>query len=141
MSYNLYDKETKKLTPIAGKGDFPCDYGTKEEFNEKKDSLPDGTVFTTTDEFVEGGGGGGIPDYANRKEILKALGSYTVKEDGFVGSLVTGASSEIIYNIDGFSVSNNAHAMGMVVPVAKGSVVTVTYIVGNSSLLFMPYKK
>lgn len=53
MSTNYYDAENNKLIPIAGKGDFPADYGTKEEFESKKDSLPDGTVFTTTDEFVE----------------------------------------------------------------------------------------
>lgn len=53
MSTNYYDAENNKLIPIAGKGDFPADYGTKAEFETKKDSLPDGTVFTTTDEFVD----------------------------------------------------------------------------------------
>lgn len=53
MSSNFYDKETDTLIPIAGIGKFPADYGTKEEFETKKDSLPDGTVFTTTDEFVD----------------------------------------------------------------------------------------
>lgn len=36
-----------------GGGKFPADFGTKAEFEEKKYSLPDGTVFTTTDEFED----------------------------------------------------------------------------------------
>ena len=36
-----------------GGGKFPADFGTKAEFEEKKDSLPIGTVFTTTDEFED----------------------------------------------------------------------------------------
>lgn len=36
-----------------GGGKFPADFGTRAEFEEKKDSLPTGTVFTTTDEFED----------------------------------------------------------------------------------------
>lgn len=36
-----------------GGGKFPADFGTKAEFEKKKDSLPIGTVFTTTDEFED----------------------------------------------------------------------------------------
>ncbi len=53
MSTNYYDAENNKLIPIAGIGKFPADYGTKAEFETKKDSLPVGTVFTTTDEFED----------------------------------------------------------------------------------------
>lgn len=54
MSTNYYDKETDTLIPIAGIGKFPADYGTRAEFEAKKDDLPVGTVFTTTDEFEQG---------------------------------------------------------------------------------------
>lgn len=54
-SYNLYDKETKTLIPIAGVEKFPAQTGTRAEFEAKKDLLPAGTVFTTTDEFEETG--------------------------------------------------------------------------------------
>lgn len=36
-----------------GGGKFPADFGTKAEFETKKDLLPAGTVFTTTDEFED----------------------------------------------------------------------------------------
>ena len=36
-----------------GGGKFPADFGTRAEFEERKDSLSVGTVFTTTDEFED----------------------------------------------------------------------------------------
>lgn len=53
MSLNLYDSETKELKLVAGVSKFPAEMGTRAEFEAKKDSLPVGTVFTTTDEFEE----------------------------------------------------------------------------------------
>lgn len=53
MSVNIYDKSTDTLNKVAGGGIFPCDFGTRAEFEAKKDDLPVGTVFTTTDEFED----------------------------------------------------------------------------------------
>ena len=36
-----------------GVGKFPADFGTRAEFETKKDNLHVGTVFTTTDEFED----------------------------------------------------------------------------------------
>lgn len=57
MSLNIQEKDPVtgelKRVVVAGTGKFPADFGTKAEFEEKKDSLPVGTVFTTTDEFED----------------------------------------------------------------------------------------
>lgn len=50
-----YIKENGTWVKIGGVEKYPADFGTRVEFEAKKDSLPVGTVFTTTDEFEEGG--------------------------------------------------------------------------------------
>lgn len=68
MSVHIVN-ENGDLIPIAGFGKYPAEFGTKAEFDAKKNSLPVGTVFTTTDEFIEGGDGW--------KQIWKSPNGYT----------------------------------------------------------------
>lgn len=48
-----YIKDNGEWKKIGGVEKYPADFGTRAEFEAKKDDLPVGTVFTTTDEFEE----------------------------------------------------------------------------------------
>ncbi|MCQ2576534.1 MAG: hypothetical protein MJ162_07300 [Treponema sp.] len=64
-----YIKDNGEWKKIGGVEKYPADFGTRAEFDAKKDDLPVGTVFTTTDEFIEGGDGW--------KQIWKSPNGYT----------------------------------------------------------------
>lgn len=49
-----YIKDNGEWKKIGGVEKYPAEFGTRAEFEAKKDDLPVGTVFTTTDEFEEG---------------------------------------------------------------------------------------
>lgn len=150
MSTKYYDKETDTLIPIAGVGNFPCDYGTKEEFETKKNSLPDGTVFTTTDEFVEGHDTG----HATTKKYTKTTVANeiyyeTAPSDGYFGVTANAQVSTalaVLYILDdsnnrlcGFETvcgTNNYGACNMYVK--KGQKVEIKTVNTHGSYTFVP---
>ncbi|MCQ2576535.1 MAG: hypothetical protein MJ162_07305 [Treponema sp.] len=134
MSTNYYDAENNKLIPIAGKGDFPADYGTKEEFESKKDSLPDGTVFTTTDEFVD--------KEVKIHEWVNVSMPFTPTRNGFLvarGQANAATGYIIIFEDDvgvANTVSHNGYTASNTIPVIKGK----TYTVSTGSMGDITYR-
>ena len=66
-----YIKDNGEWKKIGGVEKYPADFGTRAEFEAKKDDLPVGTVFTTTDEFEEGGG---VQTFANGTVFVMDIG-------------------------------------------------------------------